>query len=225
MLPPGVLEDEGVDRGIIFVAAMAGLERQFEFIKTEWLNQDCSSGFRTTRIHWWDRTTVATSSPFPNCRPPADVPTFVVNRGGESFFVPSLSSHALAARALHLSRAMPSLGRAGPVRAPFLRAAPAALPRGCRRRCRLPRRGLRGDRGRRGVHERAGGRLDPARDLDRTAFFSDVTEDREAVAHDVARRPRSLESPLACGVDFRRALAPARGQRVQDDHVQRHHSQ
>ena len=36
-------------------------------------------------------------------------------------------------------------------------------------RASLRRRGLRGDRGRRGVHARAGGRLDPARDLDCTA--------------------------------------------------------
>jgi hypothetical protein len=34
MLPKGVLEDDGADRGIIFVAAMANLERQFEFVKT-----------------------------------------------------------------------------------------------------------------------------------------------------------------------------------------------
>ena len=33
----------------------------------------------------------------------------------------------------------------------------------------LRRRGLRGDRGQRGVHAPAGGRLDPARDLDRAA--------------------------------------------------------
>ena len=38
---------------------------------------------------------------------------------------------------------------------------------------RPSRRGLRGDRDRRGVHPRTGRRLDPARDLDRTAY-SDV---------------------------------------------------
>jgi len=39
MLPKGVLEDDGADRGIVFVAAMANLERQFEFVKTEWVNK------------------------------------------------------------------------------------------------------------------------------------------------------------------------------------------
>ena len=38
MLPEGVLEDDGVDRGIIFVFAGAHLRRQFEFVKTQWLN-------------------------------------------------------------------------------------------------------------------------------------------------------------------------------------------
>ena len=38
MLPEGVLEDDGADRGIIFVFAGAHLERQFEFVKTQWLN-------------------------------------------------------------------------------------------------------------------------------------------------------------------------------------------
>ena len=40
---------------------------------------------------------------------------------------------------------------------------------GCGCPCLSRGRGLRGDRGRRGVHARAGGRLDPARDLDCTA--------------------------------------------------------
>ncbi len=38
MLPDGVLEDDGVDRGIVFVFVGAHLRRQFEFVKTQWLN-------------------------------------------------------------------------------------------------------------------------------------------------------------------------------------------
>ena len=38
MLPEGVLDDDGVDRGIMFVFAGAHLKRQFEFVKTQWLN-------------------------------------------------------------------------------------------------------------------------------------------------------------------------------------------
>ena len=38
MLPEGVLEDDGEERGIIFVFAGSHLKRQFEFVKTQWLN-------------------------------------------------------------------------------------------------------------------------------------------------------------------------------------------
>ena len=38
MLPDGVLEDDGADRGIVFVFAGAHIRRQFEFVKTQWLN-------------------------------------------------------------------------------------------------------------------------------------------------------------------------------------------
>ena len=37
-LPDGVLEDDGADRGIIFVFVGAHIKRQFEFVKTQWLN-------------------------------------------------------------------------------------------------------------------------------------------------------------------------------------------
>ena len=37
-LPEGVLEDDGDDRGIVFVFAGSHLKRQFEFVKTQWLN-------------------------------------------------------------------------------------------------------------------------------------------------------------------------------------------
>ena len=38
-LPEGVLEDDGADRGIAFVFAGAHLKRQFEFVKTQWVNE------------------------------------------------------------------------------------------------------------------------------------------------------------------------------------------
>ena len=38
MLPEGVIEDDGVERGIVFVFAGAHIKRQFEFVKTQWLN-------------------------------------------------------------------------------------------------------------------------------------------------------------------------------------------
>ncbi len=37
-LPPGVLEDDGADRGLVFAFVGAHLDRQFEFIQREWVN-------------------------------------------------------------------------------------------------------------------------------------------------------------------------------------------
>ena len=49
MLPEGVLEDDGEDRGIIFVFAGAHLKRQFEFVKTQWLNDGIFIGAPTEK--------------------------------------------------------------------------------------------------------------------------------------------------------------------------------
>src|SRR5262249_42269663 len=38
MLPEGVLEDDGADRGIVFIFMGASFARQFEFVKSQWLN-------------------------------------------------------------------------------------------------------------------------------------------------------------------------------------------
>ena len=38
LLPDGVLEDDGSDRGLIFVFIGAHLRRQFEFVQSEWVN-------------------------------------------------------------------------------------------------------------------------------------------------------------------------------------------
>ena len=37
-LPPGVLKDDGADRGLLFAFVGAHLDRQFEFIQREWVN-------------------------------------------------------------------------------------------------------------------------------------------------------------------------------------------
>ena len=49
MLPDGVLDDDGVDRGIMFVFAGAHLGRQFEFVKTQWLNDGIFIGAPTEK--------------------------------------------------------------------------------------------------------------------------------------------------------------------------------
>jgi deferrochelatase/peroxidase EfeB len=93
MLPKGVLDDDGADRGIIFVAAMANLERQFEFVKTDWVSQGLFIGAPDEADplvgpnHGSGQFTVPQR---PIRRRLKDVPAFVVNRGGEYFFVPGL---------------------------------------------------------------------------------------------------------------------------------------
>ena len=44
MLPEGVMEDDGVDRGIVFQWMGAYLDRQFEFVKSQWHNDGNFAG-------------------------------------------------------------------------------------------------------------------------------------------------------------------------------------
>ena len=57
MLPDGVLEDDGADRGIVFVFAGAHLKRQFEFVKTQWLNDGIFIGAPAEKDPLVGRTT------------------------------------------------------------------------------------------------------------------------------------------------------------------------
>ncbi len=93
MLPPGVVEDDGQDRGIIFVFAGSHLKRQFEFVKTQWLNDGIFIGAPQEPDPLVGRPTgpsVFTIPTRPIRRRLADVPPFVVTRGGEYFFAPGL---------------------------------------------------------------------------------------------------------------------------------------
>ena len=94
MLPDGVLEDDGDDRGIIFVFAGSHLKRQFEFVKTQWLNDGIFIGApqrgRPARraAQRLERRSRSRSGPSgAGCQ---DVPPFVVTRGGEYCFAPGL---------------------------------------------------------------------------------------------------------------------------------------
>ncbi|KRF34174.1 peroxidase [Nocardioides sp. Soil805] len=95
MLPDGVTEDDGVDRGIIFVFAGAHLKRQFEFVKTQWLNDGIFIGAPLESDplvgphHDSTRFTIARR---PIRRRLQDLPPFVITRGGEYCFAPGLSA-------------------------------------------------------------------------------------------------------------------------------------
>ena len=88
-----MLEDDGVDRGIIFVFAGTHLKRQFEFVKTQWLNDGVFIGAPRER----DPLTGQSSEPgtFTIAQRPVrrrlqGVPPFVITRGGEYCFAPGL---------------------------------------------------------------------------------------------------------------------------------------
>jgi Dyp-type peroxidase family len=92
-LPEGVLEDDGVDRGIAFVFAGAHLKRQFEFVKTQWVNEGTfigASGEKDPLVGPSDGTGTFTIPRNPIRRRLQSLPAFVVNRGGEYFFAPGL---------------------------------------------------------------------------------------------------------------------------------------
>ena len=94
-LPDGVLEDDGADRGIIFVCVGAHIKRQFEFVKTQWLNDGIFIGAPSEAdplVGSGDGTTSFTIPRRPIRRRLQELPPFVTPRGGEYCFAPSLSA-------------------------------------------------------------------------------------------------------------------------------------
>jgi Dyp-type peroxidase family len=94
MLPDGVIEDDGIDRGIVFVFAGAHIKRQFEFVKTQWLNDGIFIGAPLESDPLvgprGDDPSSFTIPQRPIRRRLQDLPPFVVTRGGEYCFAPSL---------------------------------------------------------------------------------------------------------------------------------------
>ena len=93
MLPEGVLEDDGADRGIIFVFAGAHPKRQFEFVKTQWLNDGIFIGAPAEKdplVGQNDGSGMFTIPQRPIRRRLQNLPPFVVTRGGEYCYVPGL---------------------------------------------------------------------------------------------------------------------------------------
>jgi Dyp-type peroxidase family len=92
-LPDGVLEDDGADRGIIFVFAGAHLGRQFEFVKTQWINDGIfigAPGQPDPLVGPHDESSDFTVPRRPVRQRLHELPPFVVTRGGEYFFAPGL---------------------------------------------------------------------------------------------------------------------------------------
>jgi Dyp-type peroxidase family len=95
-LPDGVLEDDGVDRGLMFAFVGAHLGRQFEFLQSEWMNNSEFFGGRTSKDPIAGANAGGTSFDIPRRPLPLrlkNLPNFVVTRGGEYAFLPGI--HAL----------------------------------------------------------------------------------------------------------------------------------
>ena len=93
MLPEGVLEDDGADRGILFFSLQANLARGFEFVKTQWIDEGTFFGTPDEKdplVGPNDGTDRFTVPQQPIRRRLTGLPQFVVNRGGEYLFMPGL---------------------------------------------------------------------------------------------------------------------------------------
>ena len=101
MLPDGVLDDDGLDRGIVFVFAGAHLKRQFEFVKTQWLNDGIFIGAPAEKdplVGPNDGTGSFTIPQRPIRRRLQDLPPFVGDPGRRVLLRPGSAGDELAGR-------------------------------------------------------------------------------------------------------------------------------
>ena len=93
-LPGGVFEDDGQDRGLVFVCFNANTWRQFETIQRLWIDDGDPLGLGPTKDflagtpHDKCTMTIPGSPPFFLC----PQPQFVTTRGGEYLYQPSISA-------------------------------------------------------------------------------------------------------------------------------------
>lgn len=94
-LPEGVLEDDGADRGLMFAFVGANIGRQFEFVQSEWMHDGGFFGDGKERdpvSGTGDGEQTYTIPRRPIRRQLKGLSRFVITRGGEYGFLPSLSA-------------------------------------------------------------------------------------------------------------------------------------
>ena len=94
-LPEGVLEDDGAERGLVFICVGAHLKRQFEFVQTQWVNSGIFVGAPAEKdplVGPNDGAGVFTIPQRPIRRHLQGLPRFVVTRGGAYGFMPGLEA-------------------------------------------------------------------------------------------------------------------------------------
>ena len=93
LLPDGVLEDDGADRGLMFAFVGAHLGRQFEFVQSQWINDGVFFAADDAKDPIVGPNAEGDSFTIPR-RPVRQrlqgLPRFVVTRGGEYAFMPGL---------------------------------------------------------------------------------------------------------------------------------------
>ena len=93
LLPEGVLENDGEDRGLMFAFVGAYIGRQFEFVQSQWINDGVffGAGSDTDPIIGSNGDASTLTIPRkPVRRRCTGIPQFVVTRGGEYCFMPGL---------------------------------------------------------------------------------------------------------------------------------------
>lgn len=105
-MPDGRLEDDGQDRGLIFICMNANINRQFEFIQQTWANNpkfhsmynDKDPIIGNNKIIAFDtETTHFTIPESPVRKRVRNIPRFVHVRGGGYFFLPGITGLRLIA--------------------------------------------------------------------------------------------------------------------------------
>lgn len=94
-LPEGVMEDDGLDRGGVFMFMGAHIKRQFEFIQSQWVTDGNFIGHGTEQdpiLNNGQGQKIFTIPKRPIRRRLHGLPQFVVVRGGEYCFMPGLNA-------------------------------------------------------------------------------------------------------------------------------------
>ncbi|MGI5466740.1 Dyp-type peroxidase [Streptomyces sp. CA-132043] len=94
-LPEGQLDDDGAERGIVFLFMGTDLVRQFEFVKGQWTNDGNFAGLETEQDPLTGNRDGTASftvplHPRPRRRQYGQLPRFVVTKGGEYLFMPGI---------------------------------------------------------------------------------------------------------------------------------------
>lgn len=89
-LSDGILDDDGRQRGLLFVCLCASIARQFEFIQGQWLNDGNGLGLGNDQDPLLSNSRRGTNLTIPGGQPHflSPIPPLVTVQGGEYFFLP-----------------------------------------------------------------------------------------------------------------------------------------